>query len=72
MPGIYKIFFVNIGARPVPAPVPDLVRMVDQHWPGAKLLRAGFSAKLTDRATTLIRRNRFKRRLPTIAKLKEL
>jgi NAD+ synthase len=49
-----------------------LVRMVDHHWPRAKLLRAGFSAELIDRATTLIRRNRFKRRLPTIAKLKDL
>ena len=46
-----------------------MVLMVDCRWRREELLRAGFAAELIDRISTLIRRNRYKRRLPVIAKL---
>lgn len=46
-----------------------LVRMVDQRWQPAQLVRAGFDAAFVDRVVRLVRRNHYKRRLPIIAKL---
>ncbi|MBN1396082.1 MAG: NAD+ synthase [Pirellulales bacterium] len=43
--------------------------MVDLRWRREELLRAGFSAELIERVSTLIRRNRYKRRMPRIAKI---
>ncbi len=46
-----------------------MVLMVDRRRRRAELLRAGFAVELIDRVSTLIRRNRYKRRMPVIAKL---
>ncbi|MCG2683910.1 MAG: NAD+ synthase [Planctomycetales bacterium] len=46
-----------------------MVLMVDRRRRRAELLRAGFAAELIDRVSTLIRRNRYKRRMPVVAKL---
>ncbi len=46
-----------------------MVLMVDRRLRRAELLRAGFATELIDRVSTLIRRNRYKRRMPVIAKL---
>ncbi len=46
-----------------------MVLMVDRRRRRAELLRTGFAVELIDRVTTLIRRNRYKRRMPVIAKL---
>jgi len=45
-----------------------LALMVDLRRRRAELLRAGFAAELIDRVSGLIRRNRYKRRMPVIAK----
>lgn len=46
-----------------------MVLMVDLRLRRAELLRAGFTVEFIDRVSTLIRRNRYKRRMPVIAKL---
>ena len=46
-----------------------LVLMVDRQWRRDELEAAGFKGELIDRATALMDRNRFKRRMPLIAKL---
>lgn len=48
-----------------------LVKMVDQRWSRAELLRAGFDATFVDKVARRIAQNQYKRLPPVIAKLSE-
>jgi len=48
-----------------------LVKMVDQRWSRAELLRAGFDAAFVDKIARRIAQNQYKRLPPVIAKLSE-
>jgi NAD+ synthase len=48
-----------------------LMLLVDERWPPARLVRAGFDAKFVDLVATRVQRNHYKRRLPIIAKLSQ-